>query len=385
MKRMIVMLLTLFMAAVCMAQSPADEVTLTVMGYGETREDATNSALRSAIAQAYGVFVSTNTQILNDELVKDEIVTISSGNIKEYKEIANLDMPNGRKEVTVQATVSISKLINYAQSRGAEAEFAGATFARNLKMKELNKENEHKAMENLFRQISLSLPSCYTRQLNVGEPRMDADDVKVLIPMEVVYKPETDNINNLISLIKRTFDALSLTNEEVKEYKQQNIPIYKFSFMPEYADYRDIGSDGVVSDGVAHTYYLRQYYSASDFPYVFYDYFLSIIMEDNTGGSSKLVGTCYYGCFPRQVGVDADCYVSITEQTGLFSSFKNPSVYTPFENGRKCIRATGIPIVNERGLGWWSKYGTRLSPAVKFTISIPKADIYKYNSFTIKD
>ena len=60
-------------------------VTLTVVGSGKTIEEAKTNALRSAIEQAYGVFVSSNTEILNDELIKDEIVSISSGNIKEFK------------------------------------------------------------------------------------------------------------------------------------------------------------------------------------------------------------------------------------------------------------------------------------------------------------
>ena len=48
------------------------EVELVVNGDGPTKELATRNALRSAIEQAYGTFVSASTEILNDELVKDE-------------------------------------------------------------------------------------------------------------------------------------------------------------------------------------------------------------------------------------------------------------------------------------------------------------------------
>ena len=67
----------------CYAQ---EEVTLIVQGDGASKREAVDVALRSAIEQAFGVFVSTNTTILNDEFVKDEIASISSGNIKEYKD-----------------------------------------------------------------------------------------------------------------------------------------------------------------------------------------------------------------------------------------------------------------------------------------------------------
>ena len=62
------------------AQNVKNDVILTVSADGETKDEAIKMALRSAIEQAYGTFVSANTMLLNDELVKDEIVTISSGN-----------------------------------------------------------------------------------------------------------------------------------------------------------------------------------------------------------------------------------------------------------------------------------------------------------------
>ena len=64
-----------------LAFAQPSEVTLVVTGEGATKEEATNNALRSAVEQAFGVFVSANTEILNDEIVKDEIASISSGNI----------------------------------------------------------------------------------------------------------------------------------------------------------------------------------------------------------------------------------------------------------------------------------------------------------------
>ena len=60
-------------------------VTLTVNGQGTTLEEARQSALRSAIEQAFGVFISSNTEILNDELIKDEIVSVSNGNIQKFE------------------------------------------------------------------------------------------------------------------------------------------------------------------------------------------------------------------------------------------------------------------------------------------------------------
>ena len=63
-----------------------DEVTIVVSGDGATKSEATALALRSAIERTFGTFVSANTTILNDDLVQDEIVSITTGNIKKYEE-----------------------------------------------------------------------------------------------------------------------------------------------------------------------------------------------------------------------------------------------------------------------------------------------------------
>lgn len=142
-------------------------VTLIVSADGSTKDEATKIALRSAIEQAFGTFVSANTTILNDELVKDEIITVTNGNIKSYEEISTNIVQNGKTYVTLKATVCISKLVNYAQNKGVETEFAGATFAMNMKMKELNKQNELKALKNLTVQVKEMLPYSFNAEITI--------------------------------------------------------------------------------------------------------------------------------------------------------------------------------------------------------------------------
>ena len=59
-------------------------VSLVVSGQGKTQDEAKQSALRSAIEQAFGAFISTKTEVLNDQLISDQITSVSSGNIKTY-------------------------------------------------------------------------------------------------------------------------------------------------------------------------------------------------------------------------------------------------------------------------------------------------------------
>ncbi len=205
--------INLCVASFAVYAQTTDEVTLTVSSDGSTKEEATKNALRSAIEQAYGTFVSANTTILNDELVKDEIVTIANGNIKSYEEISSTAMPDGSQFVTLKATVSVSKLISYAQSKGAETEFAGATFGMNVKMKELNKQNEVKAMDNLFSQLKLLAPTIYDYELAVSEPVVEGSMATVRMTVKVI---SNNNTNIFYNLLFQTLKSISMNEKEAE-------------------------------------------------------------------------------------------------------------------------------------------------------------------------
>lgn len=221
-----------------------DEVTLVVSADGTTKEEATKVALRSAIEQAYGTFVSANTTILNDELVKDEIVTISSGNIKKYEEVSNSLLPDGRTYVTIRATVSISKLVSYAQKKGATTEFAGAAFAMDIKMKELNKQNELIAIKHMEEKLN-SISNLFDFTLELETPEAITKDVRDettnrYIKKIVSYKIRgkvgvfyNDNTELYINILFNTINALRLSEDEIKDYEQKNIPYY-YLWLPFY-------------------------------------------------------------------------------------------------------------------------------------------------------
>lgn len=236
------------------AKNVQDEVILTVSADGTTKEEAVKAALRSAIEQAYGTFVSANTTLLNDELVKDEIVTISSGNIKKYEEMSMVNLPNGRIFVTLRAVVCISKLINYAQNKGSETEFAGASFAANLKMKDLNKKNELIVWKNLLQQLQTLFLASFDYQLNVGAPRFPTKDDRYLVlhwsteekknnyilSLDVQIKHNM-NLRAAIDLLLSTALQISLTKQELKEYEASSIPYARYNL---YLPWKNRKKDG---------------------------------------------------------------------------------------------------------------------------------------------
>jgi hypothetical protein len=60
------------------AQDDNKNVSITVSSSGETLNDAKQAALRSSIEQAYGSFISTKIEILNDhQIVAGQMASVS--------------------------------------------------------------------------------------------------------------------------------------------------------------------------------------------------------------------------------------------------------------------------------------------------------------------
>lgn len=399
MKKLMTILLTIFMFTVCAAQ---DEVTLTVTGSGATKEEAVNNALRSAVAQTYGVFVSANTQLLNDELIKDEIATVTSGNIKGYKEIGIIDLPTGVKEITIQATVSISKLISYAKSKGAEAEFAGATFAQNMKIRELNKSSESCAFRNILTAVISSLPLCYDKKLEIAEPRELVDDIA--IPVSVKYTPN-NNLKKIIDNFKQVLSNMSLKESDIKAFSKAQISYSvftinaKFENTPhyEYTKAFRLGNDArykVKIKPSSNVFILRKYYGRTikEFENNLNDFFCTVKLKDNLGNVSTLKG------YNKSYSSKWDGYVSDYPNTsGILSSYAYEEGWSACTPNLGIEETSGLfysRSISYKGiLPYWFADGKEIDLfwntskpfELKIIISIPKEEVNKYSHFELID
>lgn len=214
-----------------------DIVTLTTTAEGRTKDEAIINALRSAIEQSYGAFVSSNTTIVNDELLRDEIVTVSSGNIKKFNVLSEMKMPNGNTFVSVKAEVSVAKLTKFAESKGVEVEFKGALFAANIKLQQLYEQNELKALENLRAIINDMIVNCFDYEIEVTPPVVHHD--KWLVEHKVTIKANS-NLNNVYAIIKNTLSGLSMTGEEVQNYREIGKKVYAIYIYTEKEYSKDI-------------------------------------------------------------------------------------------------------------------------------------------------
>lgn len=335
-----------------------DEVTLVVSADGPTKDEATKIALRSAIEQAYGTFVSANTTILNDELVKDEIVTISSGNIKNYSEMSSNVMADGKFFVMLKATVSISKLVSYAQSKGAETEFAGATFGLNMKMRELNKQNEIKILENLEKQLN-NISNLYDYELELEEPIQKGCNFLVNGTVYLLFNKNTEIYNDLLY---NTLNSLRLSKTEIDEYNKYGLKKYEVYNVPYAYKAVAVSKDPYYKDFLI---FLRSDYFNLDFKSSsFYKKIISkqFIISDNLSSPTKVKYTikdfnlgCENGLKKKKWDANPFCYY-----------WANTGFLTDNIKLKKC-----------------NQLGDRVG-YFKIVLEIPQEDIGKYSNFRVE-
>jgi hypothetical protein len=210
-------------------------VTLVVSGQGKTQDEAKQNALRSAIEQAFGTFISSKTEILNDNLVKDEIVSIANGNIQKFDIISEVQIPDGGYATTLKATVSVTKLTSFVESKGVEVEFKGSLFGANLRQQKLNEEAEYKAILNLCQTSNEILSKSLDYSLEVGDPikAPESNDYQVLYTVKATPNNNFDQfVNNFHSNIK----FISMPVAEQEDFKKLNKEIYilKVNYLENY-------------------------------------------------------------------------------------------------------------------------------------------------------
>lgn len=211
-------------------------VTLTVSGTGKTLEDAKLNALRSAIEQAFGTFISSKTEILNDNLIKDEIVSVANGNIQKYEIVSEEEVSSSNYLTILVATVSIDNLASFIESKGGSAELKGSLLGYNLKIKDLEKESELKAFENLNSTYKKYLEVSFDYSvLIISEPKMISEN-EVAIRIKANGK-FNENIEKFTSYFFKTLRAVSLDLNSVGAYQSLNVPLYSIYIVPCVAVY----------------------------------------------------------------------------------------------------------------------------------------------------
>ena len=203
-------------------------VSLVTTGYGITKDKAKQMALRDALEQAFGVFISTNTKISNDDIISDEMTSLSNGNIQDYEVLSELKSSENQWLVTLKSTVSITELTSFVNNNvtGVNAKFKGNLFAFNVNQQIFNEQNEIKAIKKTCETVKMLAENSFEYNISAGEPTStDGGNNNWAIPLLVeVYK--NSNFDRLSSLLYSTLKGVSLSIDEAKNYISLNKPVF---------------------------------------------------------------------------------------------------------------------------------------------------------------
>ena len=233
----------LFATTYGFSQTDDKDVSITASGSGKTLEDAKQAALRSATEQAFGAFISSKTEMFNDQVVADQMASVSSGNIKSYEVLNESQLPDGSWGVTLKALVSVSKLTSFVEAKGIAIEIKGGLFAVNIKQQLLNEQGEIKAVSEMVGLLHEPMQISFDYVIKSSEPKsLDAESKNWEIPL-VVTAITNKNMDFCANYCIKTLAALSLSSEEITSYKSLNKAVF-----PVVINY----------NGVVTTFYLRK-------------------------------------------------------------------------------------------------------------------------------
>lgn len=233
-------------------------VTLVVSGQGKTQDEAKQNALRSAIEQAFGTFISSKTEILNDSLVKDEIVSVANGNIQKFEIISEVQIPNGVFATSLKATVSVTKLTSFVESKGVDVEFKGGLFALNIQNQELSAKNEITCLNNLKQTLMNFSASSFDYEIKVFDPTLSkSSNLLYNVPIKISCRANI-NLKNWVFLLQKTIIELAMPKEEVNNYMQLSKSSFAFQINgknPQILHFRNEESLKVLNEIFAHLVY----------------------------------------------------------------------------------------------------------------------------------
>ena len=207
-------------------QISSDDFEVIVSGEGKTKETAIQNALRQAIEQAFGSFISSITKIVNDSLVLDEMTSISNGNIKKYDILNETKFNNDKFIVTVKALLSIKSFTNYCNSKGYKVEFDGGMFAINIQKQILNETSEIIALKNLALYTEPLFKNAFDYKIILNTPTSKSGDNNLWNLEYYAKVVGNENLNKIFDFIEDYINSVSMSDEVVYEYSSIRKSIY---------------------------------------------------------------------------------------------------------------------------------------------------------------
>lgn len=190
------------------------------VGVGATSEAATHAALRSAVEQGVGVFVTSQTRVENDRLIQDRILSMSTGFVRRYQVVETRQGPSG-VEVRLLAEVGLTPLREALQAAGVQVQLSGRTLFANLDQEDEKRRQEVQVLSSLFWE-DVDRPSAWDFQVQLGTP-LAANTGFSKVPLTVLARPNGNYLEHLREALRTLWSVAGPGNRRTGAW--QAVPV----------------------------------------------------------------------------------------------------------------------------------------------------------------
>ena len=222
-------------------------VVITTIGSGSSYESAKVNALRSALEQVSGAYLTANTLIINDKLISDNISTITTGSINKYEVLGQI-VSNNQFFVTIKSEILPNKFAAFVSGKtGSSVTVKGGLYAANIKQLNLNEKAELESVKRLSDLYSSLLFESIYFDVKPGSP-VEANKIKkynpiqyYILPLDVKirFTPLSDSANKYL---KVNLKKISLLESEIRILKEIPREIYTLCIDNEIFSFRNKNS-----------------------------------------------------------------------------------------------------------------------------------------------
>jgi hypothetical protein len=194
---------------------------ITVTGLGLTPESAEKQAITDAVKQAVGAYIDANTLVQNEEVVRDRILSVSNGFVKEYKPAAPAKKrEDGLYEITIIATVETNQIVQkLKESNLIKGEVAGQNLWAEASTKVMNAQDAVTMLQAKFPEL---LKSCLTITPVDAKlmPKVSKDSSGNLVP-----STEPVDVSKNVETGEATLTWLFEIGIDKKYYRETLVPL----------------------------------------------------------------------------------------------------------------------------------------------------------------
>jgi hypothetical protein len=195
-------------------------IDLTVSGRGTSKDNAIFNALKLAINQGFSSFITTNTKIVNDSLINDEVIQMTSGTINKFTILTSDSISANDHSIVLKVLIGVNRMNDLVKSKGIESEFDGAEFAFNQKLRILNDQNEIKTLKSIIDIATTLFKKSIDYKVNAFDPIASIDKpTNWEIPINIDFK-FNENIKVFSSYLYNNLKELSLDIMAFQNYKK---------------------------------------------------------------------------------------------------------------------------------------------------------------------